>query len=1278
MTVGSRWRARRWRYLGYAAGGLLLLAAVLAVGSWLVVRAWGPELARERLEPALSAALGRPTRVEHVGIEPWRGRFVAAGVTAAALPGEPGPHLFALRRVEANVGISSLWRRRLVLRSIVVDDLDLRASAGEGPALREIPILPQVIQAGPVSIQLGRFELRRGRITYDDPARATRVEAVGLAATLRPGREAMIATLGAEQIRVEARQIRESVERLEVEIRLAPTRIEIRRLVGAWERRRVTVAGRVDGPFDAPRVDLTVRGDVDLAGVGRLAGSPWPLAGQVRVDGRLEGPVEALKAAADVAFDDLSAGPLKARAGSARLALDGGVLSASRLKARVFGGSVAGSATFVPEHSERSHVTLTLRDADTAMLGALAGLKSGVSGRVDADVDTRGDLSDVARARTQLRVSARDVRLPGDLASLGSGTIDAEARGERGTYDLSRAVASWPGIKLEARGQATVDGPAPLRLSLAAELARLGPLLKQSRVSGNAVLDAELRGRWRDPVLAGKLELHSPAVGDIGADHAAVPFELTQRSLRIAEGSVHRGSARLVATGSLGWPEAPTPALPSPDAVSVDLRAKMEGARLEDAAPWLPPALRGTGPVGANAQIKGTLVAWRAPGSVESSELTWPSIPPARDLSVTFEAAPDRIEVPALRASVLDAPLTARGRWLWSGSGEVEAASGMVDLARLPGLPDAPRIEGRARANVTAAMRDGRVTGSARVVGERLAVGGRALGPATADITVNESAVSGELRAPEARIAATAQGRLDGVITTRLSANDFEIGPLLRDLRPDVFGGVEGRITAAATLDVPVRDPRATRGEIRLEPVQVEAAGERWEGRGPVVIRRDSGRITLERLELAGRLGTATATGWLDDGGTIDATVRGQMPLALLAVLRSEIREASGRMDADVRVGGTVAKPTLVGRATISGGLLALRELPFVIRDMEGRFALSPARVRIEELKAGVGSGTLRATGEAALDGGALGAYQIAVTGRGLAVTPVEGLDTNWNADLTLVGRGANGFVRGKAHLVRGAYARDLSILPILLNRGAREEPAEWGRAIGLQVEVHLDDNLAVRSPQAHVRAGGTLSLQGTVAQPILLGSIETQEGRITFRRHRFVLENVVVRFDDPRRINPYLDLRATTRIRTYDVTMWLSGRADDLTIRLSSEPPLPQEDLLALVTLGQTREELGSSGGLTFAGEAAHIISDELLGSDTKMPVDIIEFGKTDSGQQQFRVGKRINDRTLVTYSGSFAEGGKQKLRVEYQIIGPLLLAGEQAFSGGVGGDVILRLRFR
>jgi translocation and assembly module TamB len=212
------------------------------------------------------------------------------------------------------------------------------------------------------------------------------------------------------------------------------------------------------------------------------------------------------------------------------------------------------------------------------------------------------------------------------------------------------------------------------------------------------------------------------------------------------------------------------------------------------------------------------------------------------------------------------------------------------------------------------------------------------------------------------------------------------------------------------------------------------------------------------------------------------------------------------------------------------------------------------------------------------------------------------------------------------------------------------------------------------------VRGGGTLALRGTIAQPTILGTLETQEGRVTFRRNRFILENAVVRFDDPGRINPYLDVRARTRIRTFDVTMWLSGRADDLTIRLASEPPMSQNDLLALVTVGSTATELGQSGGGTvFATEAAHLISQELLGGELNAPtIDVLEFGKNEAGQSEFRVGKRLNERTLVTFSGGFAEGGKQKLRVEYQLFGPVLIAGEQAFDGGVGGDVILRFRFR
>src|SRR5512145_262621 len=140
---------RRWRFLGYSAAILLGLAILLAVGSWFAVRAWGPLLARDRVEAALSAALGRPVHVGDVTVEPARARVIVSAMIADARPGEPGPHLFTLGRVEINVGVSSLWRRRLVLRAVRLDELDLRVHAGaDGPALVELPTLPEVVHAG--------------------------------------------------------------------------------------------------------------------------------------------------------------------------------------------------------------------------------------------------------------------------------------------------------------------------------------------------------------------------------------------------------------------------------------------------------------------------------------------------------------------------------------------------------------------------------------------------------------------------------------------------------------------------------------------------------------------------------------------------------------------------------------------------------------------------------------------------------------------------------------------------------------------------------------------------------------------------------------------------------------------------------------------------------------------------------------------------------------------------------------------------------------------------
>ena len=156
-----------------------------------------------------------------------------------------------------------------------------------------------------------------------------------------------------------------------------------------------------------------------------------------------------------------------------------------------------------------------------------------------------------------------------------------------------------------------------------------------------------------------------------------------------------------------------------------------------------------------------------------------------------------------------------------------------------------------------------------------------------------------------------------------------------------------------------------------------------------------------------------------------------------------------------------------------------------------------------------------------------------------------------------------------------------------------------------------------------------------------------------------------MVRFADPRRIDPVLDVTATTRIRDYDVTMRVTGHVRDLDMRLTSSPSLPRDQLLSLVAFGTTGGETGQGAGGAFAGEAAGLVIRELLdlsGGENPLPGPL----------------RAIMERTRVSYTHNSEDIGRFGLRVEYEVAGPFLLVGERTSLGYYVIDGVVRLRFR
>jgi autotransporter translocation and assembly factor TamB len=822
----------------------------------------------------------------------------------------------------------------------------------------------------------------------------------------------------------------------------------------------------------------------------------------------------------------------------------------------------------------------------------------------------------------RIALGLEQAKLPPPLDRVTPGEVRAEARLTRTALEAVSIRGRWPMGTVSLDGRVPFEGPIALRSRLMVDGTELARSLRQDRVAGQAIVSADVTGSWREPVASGRLEATALTSAEVTLTGVTVPFRLTPSAIRIADARAVLGKDPLALEGDASW---------------------------------------ATG-------------GWRGRGTLTAPVLTiggWP----IEALHAAFRMDAERLEATAVSTRVRGVAVRGTGSWQWSGGGRLEAQLGPAGLAELRAVPPALDLAGSASGRLEAVFRSLEdVTASLALRFDGVRVAGEPLGTGTLAGELRGRAVRAEFGFPERSLSAVAEGRAETGATMRVRAavDDLPLGELGRRLglgeRPTVDGSVSARLLA----EVPLDRPGAGRGTLRLDPLRLVVGGEALASREPIVASFDAGALRVERMLLEGHAGTITGRGALHAGGALDAELRGQISLGVLAAFRPEVESASGMLDASVTVRGTMSAPELSGTGALRGASVTARGYSEPIREIRARLTASPAGLRLIEARGVLGGGTLTASGDAALADGGLGAYRVALTARRVAVTPLDGLSTLWDGDLELTGRAARVLLQGELRLVRGLYARELA--PGAGAPQGSAGPAASGVGLPLRITVKLDDNLVVRNRTVSLRVGGTLAVEGSTAAPAVLGILEVREGRVTFRDRRFTIITATARFVDPRRVDPFVDAVAVARIRQYDVTARVSGRTDQLDVRLSSTPPLSQEDLLALVAFGATRAELERSPTGVLAEEAARTIVSDLLGLQ-----NLPGLGGRDGGEQRLQVGTRMApERTTTAGPPGTDSAGQQRVRVEYQLLGPLSLVGERGMSGATAAGVVLRLRFR
>jgi translocation and assembly module TamB len=196
-----------------------------------------------------------------------------------------------------------------------------------------------------------------------------------------------------------------------------------------------------------------------------------------------------------------------------------------------------------------------------------------------------------------------------------------------------------------------------------------------------------------------------------------------------------------------------------------------------------------------------------------------------------------------------------------------------------------------------------------------------------------------------------------------------------------------------------------------------------------------------------------------------------------------------------------------------------------------------------------------------------------------------------------------------------------------------------------------------------NITIGGDLNIRKAERDKIrLVGTVETVRGTYEFQGRRFdMVRGGTIRFVGETEINPLLDIRATRIIPNTGVEarVHITGSAKTPELALTSNPPLEESDILALIVFNRPVNELGTGERSSLAATAGGIATGFIaapLGESIGRALDLDLFEITTSTDEGalgagVTLGQQIGDRAFLKLRQQFGDRTTTEFQIEYQL---------------------------
>lgn len=397
---------------------------------------------------------------------------------------------------------------------------------------------------------------------------------------------------------------------------------------------------------------------------------------------------------------------------------------------------------------------------------------------------------------------------------------------------------------------------------------------------------------------------------------------------------------------------------------------------------------------------------------------------------------------------------------------------------------------------------------------------------------------------------------------------------------------------------------------------------------------------------------------------------------------------AKGEANFLVEIRGPHPSTQLSGGIDFKGPIFPFPKFAQALTDYTGLVFIQNNKAAVRSLQGKLGGGTVTGSGEIRFGKGGLELLDLRAEGKDMVLSLLERTRALADGSLRLLRDESRFTLSGNFLIKQLSWRREIaekfsfSSTPYI---EARKEPGLFDD-LTLDIRLHADDNAVIENSLGKIQGRFDLTIAGSVGSPVVLGDIEGLRGDVNFQDRKFRVLRARLSFFNPTAVEPYLDFRGETFIKDYRVTFSLSGLVNHIRPEFASSPPLPPEDVLALLALGEsfkrtysydTSSQLSTGSLLSFQiAEEAKKRAEKLFSLD-RFRIDPFVLGASTEMTARLTVGKKISRNIILLYSTNLTTQREEIVRMEWEFRDNFSLVGMRDERGRLSFDAKIRKRF-